>query len=79
MWRCHPNQLYVVEVTLPNSQMETRQSEKKTLNILDLLPCVSCLSPKDVLNKLNDDEETGKSMICVMYEFIKKLCHIIEA
>ncbi len=61
MWRSHPNQLYAVEVTLPNSKVETaKQPEKRTLNVLDLLPSVSCLSPKEALKKLNDGMETGK-------------------
>jgi hypothetical protein len=51
VWRCHPNQLYAVEVTRPNRE-NIPQSEKgsfpesRTLALLDLLPSVSCLGPR---------------------------------
>lgn len=61
IWRCHPNQLYAVEVTLPNSKVETaKQPEKGTLNVLNLLPSVSCLSPKETFKRLKDGKEDGK-------------------
>lgn len=47
VWRCHPNQLYVVEVTLPKRDT-VLERESKTLSFLDLLPSVKCLSPLKV-------------------------------
>jgi hypothetical protein len=60
VWRCHPNQLYAVEVTLPDSAAGVRQLEKRTMNILDLLPSVSCLSPKEVFKNLDSGNDSGK-------------------
>ncbi len=52
VWRCHPNQLYAVEVTLPNRENipqwdRTTFPESCVVSLLDLLPSVSCLSPKE--------------------------------
>ena len=61
VWRCHSNQFYAIEVTLPNSQKDSvQQPEKRTLNVLDLLPSVSCQSPIDILKLFKDKKETGK-------------------
>lgn len=50
VWRCHPNQLYAVEVTLPNRDNVSEREknyfpESRTLSLLNLLPSVVCLSP----------------------------------
>ena len=67
VWRCHPNQLYVVEVTLPNRDNipecdKNIFPEKKTISLLDLLPSVSCLSPQNVLKHLNS---SSQGMVCI--------------
>ena len=49
VWRCHPNQLYAVEVTKPNRPNVREDDffpERQTVALLDLLPSVSCLSPR---------------------------------
>lgn len=58
VWRCHPNQFYAVEITLP-SKDEQDQTKNRTLALLDLLPTVECLSPCNVLKCL-DGLEIGK-------------------
>ena len=44
VWHCHPNQLYVVEVTLPPHGHENIL-ESRTLSLLGVLPSVLCLNP----------------------------------
>ena len=46
VWRCYPHQLYAVEVTLPNRDVAQHDPESCTLALLDLLPFVTCLSPR---------------------------------
>ena len=43
VWRCHPNQLYAFEVTLPNMDTIPEQDKKalQTLALLNLMPSVS--------------------------------------
>ena len=45
VWRCHPDQLYAVEVTLPHRDNRKFFPESWTLSLLDLLPSVLCVSP----------------------------------
>ena len=51
VWRCHPNQLYAVEVTLPDRENLPEREKKffpesRTVSLLNLLPSVQCLSPQ---------------------------------
>jgi len=59
VWRCHPNQLYAVEVTLPNRRRSEGKQlpESQTLSLLNILPSVSCTSPQIVLNHLEADDK----------------------
>ena len=45
VWRCHPNQLYAFEVTLPNMdtipEPERDKKALQTLALLNLMPSVS--------------------------------------
>ena len=51
VWRCHPNQLYAIEITLPSMKHYSAQKDKEsipdisTLAFLQLLPTVVCSSP----------------------------------
>lgn len=73
VWRIHPNQLYAVEVTLPNSHKDgVRQTERRTLRVLDMLPSVTCLSPKDILKRLNEGKEAGECTVDY-FEFLSSL------
>jgi len=49
VWRCHPNQLYAIEITLPKYKEGEPILEGRTLALLQLLPSVSCLSPIQTL------------------------------
>lgn len=59
VWRCHPNQLYAIEVTKPKRNKTSHNGsffpENQTLALLDLLPSVSCLSPHATLNTKQGD------------------------
>jgi len=62
VWRCHPHQLYVVEITSLNKiQPDHKFPGSQTLALLNLLPSVTCLSPEDVLEKLHEKSESGMS------------------
>lgn len=78
VWRCHPNQLYAIEVTLPNREKipERDQPESQTLSLLKLLPEVSCISPRKVMEHL-DAEKTGMSSYiqCNIPEFLLHSIH----
>ena len=55
VWRCHPNQFYAIEVTIPNEknlQDVNGIPESLTLSLLHLLPTVTCLSPMKSLDFL---------------------------
>ena len=57
VWRCHPNQLYAIEVTLPNMDTIPERDKKslpqsRTLALLNLMPSVSCLSPRKALDRM---------------------------
>ncbi len=49
VWRCHPNQLYAVEVTLPRGETSEQDvvffPEGRTISLMQLMPSVSCPSP----------------------------------
>lgn len=45
MWRCHPNQLYAIESTLP--KRDGNYPESRTMSLVDLMPSVFCVSPCD--------------------------------
>ena len=46
IWRCHPDQLYVVEATLPDVKKLDRDiPEYLAICLLEMLPTISCLSP----------------------------------
>ena len=55
MWRCHPDQHYLVEATTSKFTKELKDiPEYLTLCLLDMLPTVSCLSPCDALSRLKE-------------------------
>ena len=69
VWRCHPNQFYAVEVTKPKRDLDhAAQSEvdyfpeSRTLALLNLLPSVTCLSPRDILMQ---PEQNGEACTCM--------------
>lgn len=71
VWRCHPNQLYAVEVTLPLRDHIPEQEKKvfpesRTLSLLSLLPSVTCLSPRKALEHPSA-EHTGMFKTCIAY------------
>lgn len=63
VWRCHPSQLYAIEITSPNMHFQLSSEEalalpeSRTLAFLSLLPAVTCLSPADTLK-----QQSGKSI-----------------
>ena len=63
VWRCHPNQLYAIEVTLPNKinlqENVNGLPESLTLSLLQLLPTVTCLSPMKSLDFLQTSNNAG--------------------
>ena len=63
VWRCHPNQLYAIEVTVPrrgaSPEAKPTIPESKTLTFLELLPIVSCMSPVEMLKNLNAPHRSG--------------------
>ena len=74
VWRCHPNQFYAIEVTLPNmdlSSLEDKASvrESRTLAFLELLPTISCISPSQTLNYLASNQ-TGKLILYASNVFV---------
>lgn len=57
VWRCHPNQFYVVEATLPDRENLSESHKKllpesRILSLMKLLPSVSCPSPRKTLDHL---------------------------
>ncbi len=52
VWRCHPNQLYAVEVTLPKKGPDVIFPESRTVSLMELMPSVSCPSPETALDYL---------------------------
>ncbi len=66
VWRCHPNQLYVVEITMPNytnDSFDKNDPEYLTLSMLEMFPLVSCLKPQEALSKLKL-QQTCKLSLC---------------
>ena len=64
VWRCHPNQLYAIEVTLPNMDTIPERDKKflpqnRTLALLELMPSVSCLSPRKAYDYMLQVEHKG--------------------
>lgn len=58
VWRCHPNQLYAVEITRPNEDSNKGfLPESRTMALLDLLPSVSCLSPRAALERFSSPQK----------------------
>ena len=76
VWRCHPDQLYVVEVSLPNLNNENfnnSDSEYLTTSLLSLFPTISCLTPRKSLHNLKT------SQICeFLINCIKMMIGIME-
>ena len=55
VWRCHPNQFYAVEVTLPtrnNPDDNILSPERQTVSLVDLMPSTMCLSPGTAFDNL---------------------------
>lgn len=60
VWRCHPNQFYAVEVTLPNRANVPERDKKffpesRTVSLMKIMPSVSCPSPRKALDYLATD------------------------
>ncbi len=56
-WRCHPDQLYVVEATIPSFTKELKSlPEYSILGLLDMLPTVSCLTPCNALKTIKEQQ-----------------------
>ena len=49
VWRCHPDQLYVVEATIPSTENTESLPEHLAISLLDMMPTVTCLSPHKAL------------------------------
>ncbi len=69
VWRCHPNQLYAVEVTLPNrdnvpQRDRTTFPESCVVSLLNLLPSVLCLNPKKAHEYMKAGQ-TGNRKPCI--------------
>ena len=59
VWRCHPNQLYVVEITIPNfSNIHTNDPQFLTVSLLNMLPSIKCLKPTNALSALKDSHNS---------------------
>ncbi len=57
MWRCHPDQHYIVETTTTMFTKELKDlPEYLTLCLLDMLPTVSCLTPCNALKRLKEEQ-----------------------
>lgn len=65
VWRCHPNQFYAVEVTVPNVALREKGflPESRTLSLLNLLPSVTCPSPRKVLEYFIADQQSKFSIL----------------
>lgn len=81
MWRCHPQQLYAVEVTVPNREGITEHDrmlrESRTLSLLDLLPSILCLSPHHALEHMQTESTSNHQFkeFCAFYNFF---CYITD-
>ncbi len=60
IWRCHPDQLYVVEATISNMKEQSNSLEYLTHCLLDILPSITCLTPCEALEYL----QAKKSGMC---------------
>ncbi len=78
MWRCHPNQLYAVEVTLPNRDNTPERDkifpESRTVSLMKLMPSVFCPSPRKALNHLAA-EQSCMLLACILELFF--MPHVI--
>ena len=67
VWRCHPNQLYAVEVTLSrvgsSFEADGIKPDRRTLAFLELLPTVHCMSPSKTLERLPVRHYTGEDYV----------------
>ena len=59
VWRCQPNHLYAIEVTLPKERGTPNQDPRAFTSsqdsyLLELLPMVSCLSPCHVVKHISE-------------------------
>ena len=52
VWRCHPDQLYVVEATIPSTENTESLPEHLAISLLDMMPTVTCLSPHKALEAM---------------------------
>ena len=61
VWRCHPNQLYAIEVTPSRGGSYFKEDGiSRTLAFLELLPTVHCMSPAETLERLPVRHYTGE-------------------
>lgn len=73
MWRCHPNQLYAVEVTCTLPRKEGIIPESRTLEFLELLPDVPIGSPAKTLEQLSGKKVNGeRKMPPCLYNYYAK-------
>ena len=59
MWRCHPNQLYAVEVTMPRKEEADKDMslpESRTISLMELMPSVFCPSPQIAFDYLEAEK-----------------------
>ena len=83
VWRCHPNQLYAVEVTLPNRDHIPERdkkffSESRTLSLLELLPTVSCFSPHNAMQTKGKSNDILLGWLTIApYFVIIFSCHVL--
>ena len=51
VWRCNPDQLYAIEVTLPDMErVKDILPQRRILTLLKLMPSVTCLSPRKAMS-----------------------------
>ena len=51
VWRCNPDQLYAIEVTLPDMERDKDiLPQRRIATLLKLMPSVTCLSPRKALD-----------------------------
>ncbi|CAI8017205.1 E3 ubiquitin-protein ligase rnf213-alpha [Geodia barretti] len=53
VWRNHPSQLYAIEVTVSEAHENTPVPEHLVRKVLEILPTVTCVKPKDALSLMS--------------------------
>jgi hypothetical protein len=65
VWRNHPTQLYAIEVTTPERCENKSIPEHLTLQVLEMLPTVTCVTPKIALSLMSRDETDLRDRIAM--------------